>query len=138
MTSLILITYGQIGQEMLDAASHILGQQIEQVALISVYDQSDTADSTPGQIEDALDRFAANGSCLIMTDLHGSTHFNVACRYLKESHIALVSGLNLPMLLRVLNHRDEKIEDIIHYAEAGGTMGISSLNMTSIEGRERM
>jgi mannose/fructose-specific phosphotransferase system component IIA len=138
MTGILLITYGHIGKEILQAASHILGQDVEDIVLVSVYDQTTTTDSLPAQIEGALQRIGENTPCLIMTDLHGCTHFNVASRYLQQSHVALVSGLNLPMLLRVLNHRDEDIDSLLHYAEAGGTMGISSLNMTSIEKKERM
>ena len=52
MTGIILITYGQIGDEMLQAASHIMGQTAKNIELISVDDKADTADSLAEQIED--------------------------------------------------------------------------------------
>jgi PTS system ascorbate-specific IIA component len=138
MTELILITYGQIGSEMLNAAMHIMNADTTKIQTISIYDEPDIAEHVASELEKALARFGHDTSYLIMTDLHGSTHFNVASRYLEESRIALVSGLNMPMLLRVLNHRDEDITTLLHFAEEGGVMGISGLNMTSIDSRGRV
>ena len=138
MTGIILITYGQIGGEMLNAALHIMNADTAQIETISIYDEPDISEYVADAIEKALAKFGKDSRCLIMTDLHGSTHYNVASKYLEESKIALVSGLNLPMLLRILNHRDEDIESLLHYAEEGGVMGISTLNTTSIDSRGRM
>jgi PTS system ascorbate-specific IIA component len=136
MTGLIIITYGQIGGDMLNAALHIMNADTTQIETISIYDEPDVSETVEEGIKKALLKFGKDSKCLIMTDLHGSTHFNVASKYLEQSKTALVSGLNLPMLLRVLNHRDEDIETLLQYAEEGGVMGISSLNMTSIQVRD--
>ena len=128
MTGLILLTYGKIGHELLAAAAHILNQSVEQIKVISVYDQSDTADTLPAKIHQAIEQLKKNSQCLILVDLHGCTHFNIARKVAEQSRIALVSGLNLPMLLRVLSHRDEDLVTLSHYAEEGGVMGISTIS----------
>ena len=61
---------------------------------------------------------------LILADIYGTTHTNVACRQLKRGHVELISGANLPMLLRVLNYRNLKLDDVIDRALAGGCGGI--------------
>lgn len=61
---------------------------------------------------------------LILADIYGTTHTNLACRLLKRGHIELVSGANLPMLLRVLNYRHLGLDDVIDRALAGGCGGI--------------
>lgn len=61
---------------------------------------------------------------LILADIYGTTHTNLACQLLKHGRIELVSGANLPMLLRVLNYRDRKLDDIVDRAVAGGCGGI--------------
>ncbi|MGB5765464.1 MAG: hypothetical protein WBM38_01890 [Arenicellales bacterium] len=127
MTGLILLAYGEVGNELLNAATHILNHSVESVEVISVYDQSDTADILPGKLQHAIEQMTAGGQCLILADLHGCTHFNIARKFVKHSHVALVSGLNLPMLLRVLNHRDENLITLSHYAEEGGVIGISAI-----------
>jgi PTS system mannose-specific IIA component len=128
MTGLILLTYGKIGHELLTAANHILNQSIEQIEVISVYDQSDTADVLPAQIQQAIEQLKKSRQCLILVDLHGCTHFNIARKFAEPLQIELVSGLNLPMLLRVLSHRDEDLVTVSHYAEEGGVMGISTIS----------
>jgi len=126
MTGIILLTYGRIGYELLEAAGHIMNQSVEQIKVINVYDDPDTADNLPGQIEKAIEQLKSAGQCLILTDLRGCTHFNIARQFVEPSQVVLVSGLNLPMLLRVLYHRDENLVTLSHFAEEGGVMGIST------------
>jgi len=126
MTGIILLTYGRIGFELLEAAGHIMNQSVEQIKVINVYDDPDTADNLPGQIEKAIEQLKSAGQCLILTDLRGCTHFNIARQFVEPSRVSLVSGLNLPMLLRVLYHRDENLVTLSHFAEEGGVMGIST------------
>lgn len=61
---------------------------------------------------------------LILADIYGTTHTNLACRLLQRGRIELVSGANLPMLLRVLNYRHLPLDDVIDRALAGGCGGI--------------
>ena len=126
MTGIILITYGEIGEELLKAATHIMNQPVDKIKLIAVYDQSSTADELPGRLQQAIEQLGKSEQHLIMADLHGCTHFNIARQFVEESRVALVSGVNLPMLLRVLCHRDENLVTLCHYAEEGGVMGIST------------
>ena len=128
MTGLILLAYGKIGHELLDAATHIMNHAVENIEIISVYDKMDTADILPGQLQQSIEQMGATDQCLILVDLHGCTHFNIARNFVKDSHVALVSGLNLPMLLRVLNHREENLVTLSQYAEEGGVIGIATVS----------
>ena len=133
MTSIILLTYGQIGDELLKAATHIMNMPIENIQMISVYDQADTADKLPAHLEQAIEQSGSENQCLILTDLHGCTHFNIARKFVDPSHVALVSGLNLAMLLRVLNYQDENLVTLSPCAEEGGVMGISTTSEAQAE-----
>ena len=128
MTGLILLAYGQIGDELLNAAIHIMKHSVEKIEVIRVYDNSDTADELPALLQRTIEQMGTVGQCLILVDLHGCTHFNIARRFVEHSRVALVSGLNLPMLLRVLNHREENLVTLSHYAEEGGVIGISTIS----------
>jgi len=128
MTGLILLTYGQIGDELLNAAIHIMKHSVEKIEVIGVYDNSDTADELPALLQQSIAQMGTASQCLILADLHGCTHFNIARRFVQHSRTALVSGLNLPMLLRVLNHREENLVTLSHYAEEGGVIGISTIS----------
>lgn len=135
MTNLILLTYGQLGQELLDAATHIMNIPIHNVQLISIYDQPGTADELPAQLAQTIKQSESENPCLILVDLHGCTHFNIARKLVEPSHVALVSGLNLAMLLRVLNHQDENLFTLSQYAEEGGVMGISIVSEAASNNR---
>ncbi len=135
MTSILLLTYGRIGYEMLEAAGHIMNQtSVEYVKVINVYDDPDTVNNLPGQIETAIHQLKSHGPCLILTDLRGCTHFNIARQFVQPPEVALISGLNLPMLLRILYHRDENLFTLAHYAEEGGVMGISTTSSEPASG----
>jgi PTS system ascorbate-specific IIA component len=123
MTGLILLTYGGTGHELLDAASHIFNEPFDSVALVEVTDAPCTADTLPGQLQMAL---ASNPGqpALILTDLPGCTHFNIAASFVAAGRVALIGGLNLPMLLRVLSHRDSPLHELVEYAHEGGRQGI--------------
>jgi len=128
MTGLILLAYGKIGHELLDAATHIMNHAVDNIEIISVYDKMDTADILPAQLQQSIEQMGATDHCLILVDLHGCTHFNIARNFVKDSQVALVSGLNLPMLLRVLNHREENLVTLSQYAEEGGVIGIATVS----------
>jgi PTS system ascorbate-specific IIA component len=61
---------------------------------------------------------------LILADVFGATHTNLACRLLIRGHIELIGGVNLPMLLRTLNYRELPMDEIMDKALAGGCGGI--------------
>ena len=128
MTHIILLTYGKVGQSLLDAASHIMDMTINHVQIVSVVDQPDTADKLPALLQLATESSDSENEHLILVDLHGCTHFNIARKLVAPLRVALVSGLNLAMLLRVLNHQDENLFTLSQYAEEGGVMGISIIN----------
>ena len=141
MTRIILLTYGTMGQSLLDAASHIMNMSIKHVEVISVYDQPDTADKLLALLQQAIKPSGSEKECLILADLHGCTHFNIARKLVTPLHVTLVSGLNLAMLLRVLNHQDENLFTLSQYAEEGGVMGISIVSETasdSAPGNDRL
>lgn len=123
MTGLILLTYGGSGRALLDAASHIFNEPYHTVALVEVTDAPHTADTLPDQLQLAL---ASNPGqpALILTDLPGCTHFNIAAGFVAAGRVALIGGLNLPMLLRVLSHRDSPLYELVEYAQQGGRQGI--------------
>lgn len=123
MTGMILLTYGTSGRELLRAASHIFNEPFDSVALIEVTDAPRTADSLPGQLQQALATLGGQPA-LILSDLPGCTHFNIAAGFVAAGRVALIGGLNLPMLLRVLSHRDSPLHELLDYALEGGRQGI--------------
>jgi PTS system ascorbate-specific IIA component len=65
---------------------------------------------------------------LILTDLYGSTPGNIAKNLLVDSGFKLVSGMNLPMLIRILNYPELDLEAMAEKAVSGGKDGILLCN----------
>ena len=71
-----------------------------------------------------LDALNDGEGVLILTDAYGATPSNIACKLLEHAHANMVSGINLPMLMRVFNYFTEDLETLAHKAAEGGIRGI--------------
>ena len=123
MTGLLLITHGRLGEDMLDAAKEILTDFPLATASIAVNSNSDPDQllETANRLCDDLD----NGDgVLILTDLYGSTPSNIANRLIDTHNASVISGANLPMLLRILNYPEMSLEALCDKAANGARDGI--------------
>lgn len=120
---LLLITHGQIGRALLDAATTMLEVCPLAVEIISVgrdCDPEPTLRTARGHLT-GLDQ---GQGVLVMTDIYGSTPSNIANRLLDDDKVAVVSGINLPMLIRVLNYPRLSLDELIEKAISGGRDGV--------------
>ncbi len=119
----LLITHDPLGKVLLDTADAILGHCPLPVAVLTVPLDSDpeyTA-AEARRLATALDKGAG---VLVLADLYGSTPGNIACRLLEWEQVRVVSGLNLPMLLRVCNYHTLELDQLAEKAATGGRDGI--------------
>ena len=123
--ALLLITHKNIGNDMMMITSSILDDDFDNAACIEIPMDADI-DSKKQQIANTLDRLFTNDGVLILTDSFGSTPCNIANEFLDSSRRALVSGLNLPMLIRIMNYRSLPLAELKEIALEGGKQGITS------------
>lgn len=123
MTGLLLITHGKLGNDMLDTVKEILSDCPLAAASIAV-----DANSDPDQLFETADRLCDKlddgKGVLILTDLYGSTPSNVANRLIDTHNASVISGANLPMLLRILNYPDMSLKALCDKAKNGARDGI--------------
>jgi len=123
MTGLLLIMHGRLGDDMLDAVKEILSGCPLATASIAV-----NSDSDPDQLFETANRLCDKlddgGGVLILTDLYGSTPSNIANRLIDTHNASVISGTNLPMLLRILNYPDMSLEALCDKAANGARDGI--------------
>lgn len=79
----------------------------------------------------ALVRQAGWPSTLILTDVFGATPCNVAQHLSDGVHARLITGVNLPMLLRTVSYRHESLEALVSRAMIGGTQGVIQVAVTA-------
>ncbi len=120
---LLLITHDRIGQELLDTATTTLSVCPLRARVLSVPEQVDPAELYD-DASDLLHRLDEGAGVLVLTDAYGSTPSNVASRLAQKEKVAVIAGLNLPMLLRVLNYPDLPLFDLAEKAVTGGRDGI--------------
>jgi len=123
MIGLLILAEKKLGDGLLAAVAHTLGSIPAQLVAVDL--KYDTApEQMDALIRQALQKVDGGDGALILADVYGATHTNVACRLLSRGRIELVAGVNLPMLLRVLNYRQLQMDDLIDKALSGGCGGI--------------
>jgi PTS system ascorbate-specific IIA component len=127
MIGVLLVTHGEVGTSLLSSASQILGEEPPQVATLSVW-RHDDPDDLILRARELLDGIDAGDGVLVLTDIFGATPGNVVSRLLEDGHIEGVSGLSLPMLLRVLTSRNGSLAAAVQRALSGGAEGLVHMN----------
>jgi len=120
---ILIITHDKVGQALLDNATATLGFCPLIAAIINVQRDCDT-DCVTEQAKQLHRELQQGDGVLIMTDIFGSTPSNIACSLQNESLTAVVAGINLPMLIRVLNYPNLSLPELVNKALSGGREGI--------------
>jgi PTS system mannose-specific IIA component len=122
-----IVTHGEIGKAMLESAAQILGGAPKQVATLSAW-RHDDPDDLVVRARELLAAINAGDGVLVLTDIFGATPGNVVSRLLEDGKVEGVSGLSLPMLLRVLTSRNGSLKGAVERALSGGAEGVVYMN----------
>jgi len=105
MVGVLLVSHGQISKSFLDVATGILGHMegVRAVCLPEPLDERKVLDEI-GRARKLTD---SGGGVLIITDMFGGTPSNLCFSLLEDSQVEVLTGMNLPMILKVLESRKE-------------------------------
>lgn len=95
----------------------------DRVCAFDVLPDSD-ADAVTNLVAAALGEHQETDGTLILTDVVGATPSNIAHRMLSHAHTAVIAGVNLPMVLTALCHRDESLPEVARLVKDAGMMSI--------------
>ena len=119
----VLVTHGRLGSELLTAAETIIGT-ISHVAAVSI-GWHDDVDAASDEIERAMTRVSEGRGVLLLTDLFGGTPTNIASMFLKEGEAEVVTGVNLPMVIKLASQSgEESLADVARRVRDQGREGI--------------
>jgi PTS system mannose-specific IIA component len=104
MIGVVVATHGQLATELVNAAETIVGDLPRFVA-VSIGWHEDTQDARE-EIEQAIGRVRQDDGVLILTDMFGGTPSNLAMTFLTEGQVEVITGVNLPMLIKLANLSD--------------------------------
>jgi len=111
--SVIVATHGHLGEEMIRVATHIMGHKLPVMAAFSVPFSAGNSSALRVALRDQIARLDYGGGVLILTDILGGTPTNLARSLLDEGRIGIVTGVNLPMLLKLPKIKDLTLEDAV-------------------------
>lgn len=105
MVGLVIVCHEDMGAELVKAAEMIVGK-IEAVETVAVK-QDSAPETLRDRIQSAIRKVERKNGVMLMTDMFGGTPSNISLAFLGDS-VEVVSGVNLSMLIKFANHRDEK------------------------------
>ncbi|MCW8917452.1 MAG: PTS fructose transporter subunit IIA [Gammaproteobacteria bacterium] len=121
---LLIITHAPFGKAALEAACGTLGSLALSTRVIDIH-SSCNLEQEREHAKTLLHELDEGDGVLLLTDLYGATPSNIACSLMGGGQKrVLVSGLNLAMLIRVMNYADEKLPALAERAINGGHGGI--------------
>jgi PTS system mannose-specific IIA component len=125
MIGIVITTHCNLGDALIDAAQFILGKRPESMVSVSV-DLNENAEILRKKIAEGIKKVDQQKGVLILTDMFGGTPSNLSYSFLEEGHVEVLSGVNLPILIRVANIRDdEDLSSLVVSLEAFGKKSIS-------------
>jgi len=124
--AVLIISHSAIGSAMQEAIKTTFDQQLPLTLTAVEIDPDTDPDSLLPKLEHLLFNIDHGDGVLILTDLYGSTPCNIARKLSQRTNTQIVTGLNLPMLLRVMNYPDLSLDELAEKAITGGQNGITS------------
>jgi PTS system ascorbate-specific IIA component len=137
MPGIIIVAHTPLASALLDFVEHIYGEVPQNIFAVNVPPHEDIK-VTLQRLRDIVSTIGVDKEVLILTDIVGATPSNVAIRLAslsKNNVIQIITGVNLPMLLRAVSHRHEPLQEVIEKSLQGGQNGVlrlRDLNQVSI------
>jgi PTS system mannose-specific IIA component len=124
MIGILIVTHGRLAEE-LRAAALTIQPGIEQIVAVAL-DWSQVGDDASRRIADGLDEADSGDGAVILTDMFGETPTNLTLPFLKRDRVEIVTGVNLPMLLKcaALQKSGKPVVEIAHVAKDRGQRSI--------------
>ena len=121
---------------MIDTAELIVGSRPEAMSAVSINITEDV-DKLRGKVARAIKEVTRKRGALILTDMFGGTPSNLSYSFLREGQVEVVSGVNLPIVIKAINTRENM--DLGELAECLESFGKRSISMASgiLRGKKR-
>ena len=124
MIGALIVTHGNLAFELLNAAKQIEADVtgIEAVPL----DWSETVDTAREKIGEALQRVGRDRDVIIFTDMFGGTPSNISLSFLEKGHVEVVTGVNLPMVVKfaMVKQESKDLATVAHMITEKGSKAI--------------
>jgi PTS system mannose-specific IIA component len=136
MIGIVIVTHSHLGDALIDAAEFIIGTRPDNMVSVSI-NLNENVDKLRKKIAQGIKKVDQKKGVLILTDMFGGTPSNLSYSFLEEGRVEVISGVNLPILIKALNTQ-EKIE-LGEFAESLEAFGKKSISLASgiLKGNKR-
>jgi len=136
MIGIVIVTHRQLADALIDAAEFIVGGNVEAVTPVSI-DLNESVDVLRNKIVKGIKHVKSAEGVLILTDMFGGTPSNLSYSFLEEGNVEVISGVNLPILIKAIDSR--KNSELTKLAECLEEYGKKSISMASgiLKGNKR-
>ena len=119
----VIVTHGHLAGELLAAAEMIVGP-ISHIAAVSI-GWHDDVDAARDEVQRAITRVSQKAGVLLLTDMFGGTPTNIASMFLEEGSVEVITGTNLPMVIKLASaSAEDTLADIARKICDQGRQGI--------------
>ncbi|MDT5158283.1 MAG: mannose system component [Acidobacteriota bacterium] len=119
----VIVSHGQVANELLSAAETIIGH-VKHITAVSI-GWHDDVEAAKNEIRRAIERVSEGGGVLMMTDMFGGTPTNIASMFLQQGEVEVVTGVNLPMVIKLASQQGgEQLDDVARLVREQGRQGI--------------
>ncbi|MFH2045955.1 MAG: PTS fructose transporter subunit IIA [Pseudomonadota bacterium] len=136
MIGILIVTHQKLGDALIDAAEFILGNRPDKVVSVSI-NITEPADKLREKISDGIKKVNDNEGIIILTDMFGGSPSNLSYSFLEEGRTEVISGVNLPILIKAINSRKDM--DVTKLAQCIEAYGKKSISLASgiLKGNKR-
>jgi mannose PTS system EIIA component len=127
MIGVVVVTHGQLANELVNAAEMIVGD-LPQFAAVSI-GWHDEVNDARDEIAQAIDRVRGDAGVLLLIDMFGGTPSNLGMTFLEKDRLEVITGVNLPMLIKLASLRTS--QDLLAVARAMRDHGRSAIWVAS-------
>ncbi|MBW2174420.1 MAG: PTS fructose transporter subunit IIA [Deltaproteobacteria bacterium] len=125
MIGIVVVTHSGLGEALIESAEMILEGPLEAATAVSV-DLSQSAEQMRKKISAGIKAVGKDKGVLILTDMFGGTPSNLSLSFLEEGRIEVLTGVNLPVVIRAAKMRkDKNLSELAESLQAYGRKSIS-------------
>jgi len=95
----VIVSHGQVANELVAAAEAVVGD-LSHIMAVSI-GWHDDVEMAQDEIRRAIDNVSSGNGVLLLTDMFGGTPTNIAAMFLQENEVEIVTGVNLPMVIKL-------------------------------------
>src|SRR6476620_10600550 len=120
----VIVSHGQVANELLAAAETVVGD-MSHIAAVSI-GWHDDVEIAKNEIDRAIKLVSVGAGVLILTDMFGGTPTNISAMFLKENEVEIVTGVNLPMVIKLASEDSSEmtLADLAREVEEQGKQSI--------------